>query len=66
MKGAVLDLTIVSVKGSYSLPGRCSNCGWTGEMKISLGFEAPTFGIGGRCERCPNCGCRTVGKAEAI
>lgn len=44
-------------KGSYVLESRCSNCGWTGEIAVTLGHEA----AGARSTaQCPRCECRTL------
>lgn len=46
----------------YTLPGSCSNCGWSGTLSIPKGTKAPgrrtSFIPDG--EECPRCGCRTV------
>jgi DNA-directed RNA polymerase subunit RPC12/RpoP len=43
--------------GTYTLPGRCSNCGREYQVKNTKGHDKPYgfFGV-----TCPNCGCRKV------
>lgn len=43
--------------GSYTLPGRCSNCGTEFVMVLTKGHESPGMFLGARCS---NCGCQRV------
>lgn len=45
-------------EGTYTMPGRCSNCGGEYTVKITKGHEAPSGYFGATC---PNCGCGKVG-----
>jgi DNA-directed RNA polymerase subunit RPC12/RpoP len=44
--------------GTYTMPGRCSNCGREYLVRCTKGHEAPTGYFGATC---PNCGCSKVG-----
>lgn len=43
--------------GSYEMEGACSNCHWSGPLRITRGHEAPGWFMGARC---PRCGCNKV------
>lgn len=61
-----LDLTTKwRKKGTYTLPGSCHNCGWTGRLLLSRGSEAPAHYPACQAAECPRCGCRTVGHTKA-
>lgn len=48
--------------GDYTLPGRCSNCGWTGTLILSRGSRAPRLhGPSYNCATCERCGCKAIG-----
>jgi hypothetical protein len=44
-------------KGTYTLPGSCSNCRKEYMLVMTRGHEKPDMFIGARC---PNCGCDRV------
>jgi hypothetical protein len=64
IKPRTLDLSDGD-EGAYTVPGRCTNCGWSGSVKVHRGTEAPRVGLargrhsGGPAE-CKYCGCHTV------
>lgn len=58
-----LDLRLSWKDGhqTYTMPGSCSNCGWSGRLILSFGSEAPSHGLHYKAARCGRCGCKTVG-----
>jgi hypothetical protein len=64
IKPSVLDLSRGD-ESAYTVPGRCTNCGWSGPVKVARGVEAPRIGFGrgrhsGGAADCQYCGCRTI------
>lgn len=51
-----MDLTCshrnCSTKGTYTLAGECTNCGWTGWVTLTQGHERPKSLSGARCVIC--------------
>lgn len=54
-----IDATRDKSAGTYTLSGRCINCGRHFDVKHSKGFVA------GDAD-CPNCGCKRVRSAPAL
>lgn len=56
---AALDATCTDAacrdKGTYTVPGRCSNCFTEYEMTLTKGHDVRGHAT------CPNCGCDRVG-----
>jgi predicted Zn-ribbon and HTH transcriptional regulator len=49
-------------RGQYVVEARCTNCGWDGRLRTTMGHEA--WKMANRAE-CPRCGCRSI-KAGAF
>jgi len=63
-KPSVLDLSN-GAKDTYSVDGRCLNCGWKGRVRIERGCLAPRKHRFYDTAECRYCGCREVVTVDA-
>lgn len=54
----ILDLTWPGKKDeTYTHPGYCTNCRKSFDLKLSKGYEIPSWVFP---RECPHCGCRSI------
>ncbi len=60
-KERVSDERVIATKyptpATYAVPYNCSNCGWSGNLRVNKGTTAPGT------RYCPICGCNTAKKS---
>jgi hypothetical protein len=59
------DHRVDTTAGSYTVAAVCRNCGWCGDLVLSVGREAPQGGLGGGERTCQRCGCRGIVRERA-